>query len=432
MPTDGVAICRFASMRLRVRIGTIITGIIYLSALAIAGFLLWQTLQMSSTLITFSTGAITPTTAPEPTATSAPVLILPTPIPPTPLPTAAPPEPETIGYHPKSGRYIAVWLPPNFVGDARDSFFANVDIIDDISPFWYTTDASGRLYGQRDDELVEIAHKNNVRIIPSIHNVNNPGAVVPVLSNPQLRARHIQNIVDEVLARNYDGIDIDYESLAPSLRDDFTTFIVDLAAALHAHNKLLTVAVHAKDRDDGGLGAFQDWAAIGPHVDQLRIMTYDYHWRGSGPGPVAPAYWIEAVANYAREVVDPAKVLLGVHFYGYDWPPNGNATARPWRIIEEIINEYQPTVSFIERNARGRVGESTFTYRTSAGTRTVWFMTDTGLADKIATVQRLDLAGIAIWQLGYERPEYWQTVRANLVQDSTLIQRALNALLPDH
>jgi len=415
-----------------VRISAIITGVIYIGALAVAALLLWQTLQMSSALISLTTRVPATATVAAPTATAAPLLILPTPVPPTPAPTVAPPPTELVGYHPKSGRYIAVWLPPVFEGEARESFFANVDIIDDISPFWYTTDASGRLYGRRDDELVRIAHDNNVRIIPSIHNVGNPGAVVPVLTNPQLRARHIQNIVDEVLARGYDGIDIDYESLAPSVRDDFTAFIIELSAALRAHNKLLTVAVHAKDRDDGGLGAFQDWRAIGTHVDQLRIMTYDYHWRGSGPGPVAPAYWIEAVAGYAREVVDPAKVLIGVHFYGYDWPPEGNATARPWRIIEEIINEYQPTVSFIERNARGRVGESTFTYRTSAGTRTVWFMTDTGLADKIATVQKLDLAGIAIWQLGYERPEYWQTVRANLVQDSTLIQRALNALLPEH
>ncbi|MFN3372441.1 MAG: glycoside hydrolase, partial [Chloroflexus sp.] len=159
------------------RISTIITGMMYVGALAIAGFLLWQTVQLSSSLVALSANAPTSTVAVIPTATAAPLLVLPTPVPPTPLPTIAPPQPETVGYHPKSGRYIAVWLPPNFAGDARESFFANVDIIDDISPFWYTTDASGRLYGQRDDDLVRIAHENNARIIPSIHNVGNPGAV---------------------------------------------------------------------------------------------------------------------------------------------------------------------------------------------------------------------------------------------------------------
>jgi spore germination protein YaaH len=420
-------------MRRSLPLGTILLVAVYLVALLVAGALIVQTLRLARALPEVRAAAVeranaTPTSAP----TAAPLIVLPTPVPPTPVPTAADPETDPVSYHPKTGRYIVAWLPPNFQGGARESFFANADVIDDISPFWYSSDSSGRLYGTRNDELVRIAHANNVRIIPSIHNVGNPGAIVPVLRDPQRRARHIQNIVDEVLARNYDGIDIDYESLDASLRADFSAFIRDLSAALRQHDKLLTVAVHGKDSDYGGLGGFQDWVEIGKHVDQLRIMTYDYHWRGSGPGPVAPAYWIESVAEYARSVVEPSKIFIGVHFYGYDWPRSGNATARPWSVIEEIITQQGPTVSFIERNANGPVGESTFDYRTAQGWRTIWFMTEVGLAHKIQTVQEMDLAGIAIWQLGYEKPEYWGTVRENMVEDPTLIQRAINPLLPDH
>ncbi|NTW98134.1 MAG: glycoside hydrolase [Oscillochloris sp.] len=421
-------------MRIRrsVSPSTVALGLIYTVAVVVAGALIAQTLIMARSIPAQGSQemqVVTPTAA----ATAAPLIILPTPVPPSPLPTATDLEAEPVSYHPKTGRYIAVWLPPDFSGGARESFEANKDVIDDVSPFWYSTDSSGRLYGTRNDELVQVAHASNVRVIPSIHNVtSNPEAVVSVLRDPQRRALHIQNIVDEVLARNYDGIDIDYEALDSSLRDDFSAFIRDLAAALHASGKLLTIAVHGKDTDYGGLGGFQDWAEIGRHVDQLRIMTYDYHWRGGSPGPVAPAYWIEAVTTYALSVVDPGKVLIGVHFYGYDWPPNGPATPRPWSVIQEIIDEQGATVNFMESNANGRVEESYFSYRSPQGTRQVWFMTRTGLASKIQTVQDLDLAGIAIWQLGYEKPEYWEAVRQNMVEDPTLIQRALNPLLPDH
>ncbi|EFO81491.1 glycoside hydrolase family protein [Oscillochloris trichoides DG-6] len=414
---------------------TILLSVIYIVAILVAGALIAQTLIMARS-IPLVQAAGTPevlVVTPTPVATAAPLIILPTPVPPTPLPTATDLESPPMNYHPKSGRYIVVWLPSTMSEGARASFEANKDIIDDISPFWYSTDSSGRLYGARNDELVQLAHANNVRVIPSVHNVtSNPDSVVPVLRDPQRRALHIQNIVDEVLARNYDGIDIDYEALSSSLRDDFSAFIRDLGAALHAHGKLLTIAVHAKDSDYGGMGGFQDWAEIGQHVDQLRIMTYDYHWRGGSPGPVAPAYWIESVTAYARSVVDPAKVLVGVHFYGYDWPPNGPATPRSWSTIQDIINEQGATVNFMESNAKGRVEESYFSYSSAQGTRQVWFMTQTGLASKIQTVQDLDLAGIAIWQLGYEKPEYWETVRQNMVEDPTLIQRALNPLIPDH
>lgn len=420
--------------RLPVSAGTIVLGLIYGTAIIVAGALIIRTLDLIRAMPTAQseTAQVLIATATI-VATPVPLITLPTPVPPTPIPTAADPQTVPVSYHPKSGRYIVVWLPPNFSGGARESFEANKDVIDDVSPFWYSTDSSGRIYGTRNDELVRIAYESNVRIIPSIHNVtSNPDAVVPVLRNPQLRARHVQNIVDEVVARNYHGIDIDYEGLGSSLRDDFSAFIRELATALHAQNKLLTVAVHAKDSDYGGLGGFQDWAEIGKYVDQLRIMTYDYHWRGSSPGPVAPAYWIESVTEYALSVVEPSKIFLGVHFYGYDWPPDGSATPRPWSVLEEIINEQGSTVNFVERNGKGPVEESYFNYRASQGTHQVWFMTETGLASKIKTVQELDLAGIAIWQLGYEKPEYWRTVRENMVEDPTLIQRAINPLIPDH
>jgi spore germination protein YaaH len=334
--------------------------------------------------------------------------------------------------HPKTGRHIAAWFPPSFSGGARESFEANMDVLDEISPFWYSPDASGRLYGNRDEELVRIAHENNVLVLPSIHNIGSFEVVIEMLSDPYIRARHVQNIVDEVLAQNYDGIDIDYEALPESMRPAFSAFIVELAEALHAHDKLLSVAVHAKDCDYCGMGGFQDWNVIGQHADRLRIMTYDYHWRGGGPGPVAPLYWVESVAEYARATVDPSKVFIGVPFYGYDWPAQGSARGLPWADIEDLIDSEGLTVNLMQRDAQGRVDESWFRYDTGEGTREVWFMTDDGLESKIDLVQRLDLAGIAIWRIGYEKPEYWQVIRNELSQDPVLIQRAIHPLLPEH
>lgn len=417
------------------RIRKLLLASIYIAALVVTVALFVQTLQRVSGFETTSLAVQTPPVplaTPTSAATAVPMVSFAMVAPPTPTPLAAEVPPQPVGYHPKTGRYIAVWMPPVYHSGAQASFEANKDIIDEISPFWYVTDGSGRIYGNRDDDLVRLAQSHNILVIPTIHNVGDPAAVVPVLTDPQRRARHIQNILDEVLARNYDGIDIDYESLSPSLRPQFTTFIRELAEVLHAHGKLLTIAVHAKDQDYGGLGGFQDWVEIGKYVDRLRIMTYDYHWRGSGPGPVAPLYWVESVAEYARSVVDPAKVVIGIHFYGYDWPPGGNARALPWKDIEDLITQQNLTVNLMQRNSQGRVDESWFNYQSRQGTRQVWFMTDNGLESKLELVQQLDLAGIAIWQLGYEKPEYWEVIRNSLVNDPALIQRAINPLLPEH
>lgn len=349
-----------------------------------------------------------------------------------PAPTPVAVSSQTQGYHPKSGRYIAAWFPPSFSGGARESFEANKDILDELSPFWYSTDASGRLYGAHSDELVQAAHAANVLVIPSIHNIGNTDVVIGVLSDPYIRARHVQNIVDEVLARGYDGIDIDYESLPESMRQPFSAFIIELSGALHAHGKLLTIAVHAKACDYCGLGGFQDWTVIGQHTDRVRIMTYDYHWRGAEPGPVAPLYWVQSVAEYARNVISPEKIFIGVPFYGYDWPPGGNARGLPWADIEDLIDAEGLTVNQMQRDHRGPVGESWFRYNSPQGVREVWYMTDLGLESKLDLVQTMDLAGIAIWRIGYEKPEYWDVIRRKLVQDPVLIQREISPLLPEH
>ena len=294
-----------------------------------------------------------PTAVPsEPTATPRPPRIV------APQPAqvlqdiATSPDQRLAGFHPKTGRYISAWLPDSFDSVNRQSFEANADILDEVSPFWYSANARGDiLHGSdaRDKTLVELAHSKNVLVIPTIHNILTTDPVPSIIRSPERRARHIRNIVDEVLANNYDGIDIDYELLDSSLRPDYSTFITDLAKELHAQGKLLTIAVHAKTADYGGLGGFQDWAVLGQAVDRLRIMTYDYHWRGGGAGPVAPLYWVNSVAEYAKSVVDPAKVVIGVQFYGYDWVAGGgDASAFTWENFKSIIDTYKPEVNLVE------------------------------------------------------------------------------------
>jgi spore germination protein len=423
----------------RLPIGNIALALVYLAALVV-----WVALVLDTADVAGQVGrpldVPTPTIA-APTATAAAAAATRSPAPAataTPA-TAEAPAAQRPAFHPKTGRYIAAWLPDSFGSINRASFEANADILDEVSPFWYQPSArGGLLFGReaRDQTLIELARSKNVLVIPSVHNVVTGVDPVPgILTNPTTRSRHVQAIVDEVVTYGYDGIDIDYESLPSGLREEYTAFMIELADGLHAQGKLLTVAVHAKDCDRCGLGGFQDWAAIGQVVDRLRIMTYDYHWRGGGPGPVSPVYWVERVGTYAKTVVDPAKVVIGVPFYGYNWPNDGSAPARgqTWEMIEDIIQTYGLNVNVLERNESGAVQENWITYTSrESGRRTVWFSTASGLDAKLRLVQDLDLAGIAIWRLGGEDPQKWDVVRARLVEDPFESQRMLNQLLPEH
>ena len=110
-------------------------------------------------------------------------------------------------------------------------------------------------------------------------------------------------------AGGYDGIDLDYENLRASDRAAFTSFVQHLAGALHAQGKLLTVNVYAKTSEPGTWDGpqAQDWWAIGQAADQVRIMTYEYSWSTSPPGPIAPVNWVNDVIGYATSQIPPGK-----------------------------------------------------------------------------------------------------------------------------
>ena len=157
--------------------------------------------------------------------------------------------------------------------------------------------------------------------------------VARMLHTPALMSRHIAAIVSLADRENYAGIDIDYEGLHAGDRQALSTFITRLAAALHAHGKILSVAVFAKTSDAGygGQNVAQDYAAIGRAADQVRRMAYDYHWNTSAPGPIAPISWVRSVIDYARTQIPAARLVLGIPLYGYDWPATAPPTSPPSR-----------------------------------------------------------------------------------------------------
>ncbi len=346
------------------------------------------------------------------------------------------PPSSAVALHPKTGRYVAAWMPTDWdTADARASFEANLDILDEVSPIWYEMRRDGTLTvlgGARDETLLQMAHEADILVLPCLTNGFDPDRTGYTLGNPERRSKFVQRILDEVEEYGYDGIDIDFEAVPAEERDEFTAFIRELAAGLHEKGRLLSVAIHARTGEKGGApGAqAQDWAALGQSVDRFRIMTYDYHWRGGGPGPIAPIYWVQEVVEYARTQVDPAKIELGIPFYGYDWVGDTGSGVR-WSGIQELLDTYRPKVNLMEWDGNGEVAESWFTYRNRDGLHTVWFASRRSLEAKLELLVRYDLAGIAIWRLGGEDPAYWETIRKILARDPYEVQRSVLRYLPE-
>jgi spore germination protein YaaH len=85
-------------------------------------------------------------------------------------------------------------------------------------------------------------------IIPTItaDDGDQPTWTSTIINDATLRAQHEAAIVNLVLSKHYDGIDLDYEHLQTTDRAAFSTFAAELSALLHAQGKTLSFAVGAE------------------------------------------------------------------------------------------------------------------------------------------------------------------------------------------
>lgn len=258
--------------------------------------------------------------------------------------------------------------------------------------------------------MLSFAKENNIGVVPTITNDCEKEEAEEVLKNPEKTDKNIKNILDLVEKNNYDGISITYECLEDkSLREPYSAFLKKLSNGLHSKNKTLTSAVHAKSSDEGTWEApyIQDWKSIGQSCDKVKLMTYDNHWSTSEAGEIAPTEWIKETFAYAKTVIDPSKIYMGLHFYGYDWVGE-NAKDLTFRDVSNLIERYKPQIQ------KSPTGEKFFTYSKGRETHTVYFADADVVQLRLTLVSEYGISGISIWRLGQEDKNIWKVIEETL------------------
>lgn len=304
---------------------------------------------------------------------------------------------------------------------AYQSFKKNAHSLDYINLFWYYLNSEGEIatyeYATENPEIIQYAHENNVKVIPILTNLpDKDGAnwsserVENVIKNRESRQRHIQNILDKLAEFNFDGIDIDYEQVEYSQKENFTLFIKELALELHKNNKLLIIALHPKTKtaSEDSLGAFQDWEKLAEAADYLSIMSYGEHWAESDPGPIASIKWLKKISDYSSSLNIPKnKINLGIPLYGLSWKEDSEDSAQSLTFaeIQKLITtkKLEPKWDTIAQSPYLNYSEDDNNYK-------VWFESTASVKTKIDLAKKSGFGGIYFWRLGGEDPELWKTI----------------------
>lgn len=275
---------------------------------------------------------------------------------------------------------------------------------------WYgfQFDSGGRMWGRDDPEATGVARAAGAKVLPLVQNSARYTDLTRFFADPAARARLIEAIVGMVRVNGYDGVNVDIEGVTPTDRQQLTGFMAELAPKLRALRASVTMAVPAKTYDaTTGWGGAYDYAALAPHVDLVVLMAYDYHSKGSRPGPVAPVGWVRSAADYATSQLGPEKVVVGLPLYGYDWNLTAKTAASTrYSQIVELAAVPGAVSSYDAASESGRL-----TYAKDGQAHEVWYEDARSLDAKLAVVRAAGVAGVGMWRLGQEDPRVWSSVR---------------------
>ena len=257
------------------------------------------------------------------------------------------------------------------------------------------------------------------------------------LNSTTAQNRFISQALDLMAQRSADGASIDFEPLPETVAPSFLAFVGRFGAAMRGlfPTAQLVVATSA------GAGRTLTQGLV-PIVDQMFVMTYNYHHgSSSSAGPIAP------FDNAARTVkvhieryltrAPASKVILGIGYYGYDWPVTANepyATVRSnrsayggaWSVTYGFVREWlvdHPDVTVHEDTTQGS-GWFTYYDATHKTWREVYFEDEASVATKHDYALARNLAGIGIWTLGNDGsdPTLWNVIRGTIVGIPTFHQ----------
>ncbi len=257
-----------------------------------------------------------------------------------------------------------------------------------------------------EDWMIQMAKEYGVQLILTLTpfdesgNFNNQ-LINRLINNAEAVERLIQNLLDTMYAKGYEGIDIDFEYILAQDRDVFTAFVEQVAGAMRTNGFHTSIALAPKSSADqrGLLYEGKDYAALGAIVDHALIMTYEWGYTYGPPLAVAPINQVRRVIEYAVTEIPVEKIDLGIPNYGYDWPLPYERGVTAATTIGNVQAVQIAIAQGVEIQFDEVAQSPFFTYMDAGVEHVVWFEDVRSMEKKFELIKEFKLGGCGYWQI---------------------------------
>ena len=301
--------------------------------------------------------------------------------------------------------------------NSRESLADHVEQLDVVSPQWVALSGSNGAVAITADpqaRAIIAQAKKPPSILPGVFNakdgVFNGADADALLARPAARQALIANLVREAQARGYAGYVFDLENMSAAGVQAYPGFIAQARAALKPIGREVWVTAPFAD-DAWPLKRLQAAA------DAVVLMAYDQHWAGGAPGPPAAQGWFETQLATRMAQLDPARTVLALGDYGYDWTqPDAKG-----RVRSEVVTFNEAAQIAHDSGASAAMDDAslnpTFGYQDDDGRKhAVWFLDAATLYNQVKVADGFRPMGYALWRMGGEDQLDWKVLRHDFGQ----------------
>ncbi len=320
-----------------------------------------------------------------------------------PPPTVVPaPAPIVSGARPLSIGFYINWDESSYASLKR-----NLDHLDWVIAEWAHLqdgpDGTSQLATDIDVPALNLIRQTRpeVRIIPMVQNLLNEKwnseLLARAVGDAASREHLITTLTSFVEDNKFAGLCVDFEEPPVASQPNLLAFMQELHARFSSRGLLLVEAVPF---DDPGWN-YKNYSSV---TDYLILMAYDQHWVGSDAGSVAGQDWFERNLAARMRDLDPAKTIIALGNYGYDWS-EGAQEANEITFQEALIRA-RDSEAKIQFDPEAR--NPTFEYdEEDESHHTVWFLDAATAYNEMRAASGYQPAGFAVWRLGSEDPSIW-------------------------
>jgi len=243
-------------------------------------------------------------------------------------------------------------------------------------------------------------------ILPMVQNLNEDKWENEVLSravgDENSRQRLIAALSQFVADNKFAGLCVDFEEPLAETQPNLLRFMQELHAAFQTRGWILVQAVPFDDPEWN----YREYSAA---TDYLMLMAYDEHWAGKQAGSVASQNWYEANLATRMRDLDPAKTIIALGNYGYNWTEGADAEEVSFQkaVVDARDSEAQIEFDPETRNPHYEYDEEDESHHV------VWFLDGVTAFNQMRAASGYHPAGFALWRLGSEDPSIWSIFGAD-------------------